>query len=104
MPIKSFWMLLLSLSSLPVHAGPLAEGDPIKGKQLVDKQCIACHAARYDGDGSEIYTRDMRKVKNIPALITQVRACNTNLGLQWFEEDELNVARYLNDTYYKFTE
>jgi len=34
--------------------------------------------------------------------VAQVRSCNTMLGLKWFEDEELNVAAYLNQTYYKF--
>jgi hypothetical protein len=34
--------------------------------------------------------------------VQQIRNCNTNLGLQWFDEEELNVARYLNERYYHF--
>ena len=37
-------------------------------------------------------------------MVAQVRACNTNLNLQWFEEDEMNTSAYLNEQYYKFEE
>ena len=71
---------------------------------MVEKNCVACHASRFDdnGDGSAIYTRKDRKVKNAQGLLTQIRSCNTNLGLQWFEDEELHVASYLNKTYYHF--
>ncbi len=72
------------------------------GKALHEKNCIACHASSYGSDGSAIYTRENRKVNTSKGLIAQVRACNTNLGLKWFEDEELNVAAYLNQTYYKF--
>jgi hypothetical protein len=32
--------------------------------------------------------------------VQQVRNCKTNIGLQWFEDEELHVAAYLNQTYY----
>ena len=89
--------------SLNVTANELfAIADSAAGKALVDKNCISCHASSYGGDGSEIYTREFHKVKTSKGLVAQVRACNTNLDLKWFEEDELNVAAYLNKTYYKF--
>ena len=89
--------------SLNVTANELfAIADSAAGKALVDKNCISCHASSYGGDGSEIYTREFHKVRTSKGLVTQVRACNTNLDLKWFEEDELNVAAYLNKTYYKF--
>ena len=71
------------------------------GKALVDEHCIECHASKYGGDGSAIYTREYNKVKTSKGLIAQIRNCNTMLGLKWFEDEEINVAAYLNQTYYK---
>lgn len=93
--------LLCSLASL-AHADPFAAGDAKVGKQMVDKHCISCHASSFGGDGSGIYTREDRRVKSGKGLIAQIRNCNTNLGLKWFEDEELHVASYLNKTYYKF--
>lgn len=85
------------------HAeNPFAKGDAKIGKAMVQKNCIECHAAKLGGDGSAIYTRDNRKVNTSSQLITQIRNCNTMLGLKWFEDEELHVANYLNQTYYKF--
>lgn len=95
-----FW-LLLSLFSFNAIASPLDAGDVKLGKQLVEKNCIACHAARFGGDGSKIYTREDRIIKTPKGLIQQVRNCNTNLGLKWFDDEELAAAAYLNQTYYK---
>lgn len=77
-------------------------GDPIAGKALLQKNCIQCHASSFGGDGSAIYTRENRLVKTSKGLKAQVRNCNTMLGLKWFEDEELNVASYLNQTYYHF--
>jgi cytochrome c2 len=95
-------LTLLTLSATLAHADPFAQGDSKIGKQMVDKNCIACHAASFGGDGSGIYTREDRKIKNAKGLIQQIRNCNTNLGLKWFEDEELHVASYLNKSYYKF--
>ena len=95
--------ILLYLFGLNASANELfAKADLLAGKALHEKNCISCHASSYGGDGSGIYTRDFAKVTNAKALITQVRNCNTNLGLKWFEDEELNTAAYLNQTYYKF--
>jgi len=95
--------LLCCLSSFNVSANELfAKADPAIGKALIEKNCVSCHASSYGGDGSEVYTREYRKVKTSKGLVAQVRACNTNLGLKWFEDEELNAAAYLNQTYYKF--
>ena len=94
---------LLFASSYAI-AEPFANADATAGKALVDKHCINCHAENFGGDGSGIYTREYRKVKTSKGLVAQIRNCNTMLGLKWFEDEELNVASYLNKTYYKFTE
>lgn len=93
---------LLGLAATLAHADPFAAGDATTGKQLVEKNCIRCHAASFGGDGSGIYTRDDRMVQSAKGLIAQIRNCNTMLGLKWFEDEETNVAAYLNKNYYKF--
>lgn len=101
--MKKIVFLLTCLLSINTSANELfAKADVKAGKALVEKNCISCHASSYGGDGSGIYTREYNKVKTSKGLIAQVRACNTNLDLKWFEDDELNAAAYLNQTYYKF--
>ena len=96
-------LLLLCFFSINASANELfAKANVIAGKALHEKNCISCHASSYGGDGSAIYTRDFAKVTTAKGLIAQVRNCNTNIGLKWFEDEELNVAAYLNQTYYKF--
>ncbi len=103
--MKLLPILLLCLFSLNAVANDIfAKTDVKAGKGLVDKNCISCHASSYGGDGSGIYTREYPKVKTSKGLVAQVRNCNTMLGLKWFEDEELNVAAYLNQTYYKFTQ
>ena len=97
---------LLLLSALfgfsLAQAAPFEKGDANKGKVLVDKQCVACHVSLFKGDGSAVYTRADHKAKNPNQLAARIAGCNTNTGAGWFPEDELNVAAYLNNTYYKF--
>lgn len=95
-------VLALSLLSLTHQAiaDPFSGGDAKIGKQMVEKHCINCHASSFGGDGSGIYTREDHIVKTPKGLIQQVRNCNTNLGLKWFDDEELHVAAYLNQTYY----
>jgi hypothetical protein len=98
-----FLCLLSSFFGLNASANPLfAKADLAAGKALHEKNCISCHASSYGGDGAGIYTREYNKVKTSKGLIAQVRNCNTMLGLKWFEDEELNTAAYLNQTYYKF--
>lgn len=99
--LRYFVLLFISCSAF---AEPFQNADATAGKVLVNQHCIRCHAASFGGDGSGIYTRDFRKVKSSNGLAAQIRNCNTMLGLKWFEDEELNVAKYLNQQYYKFTE
>lgn len=62
---------------------------------LYDQHCVACH-------GSEVYTRDDRKVKSLPALERQVQRCESALGLRWFDEDISEMTGLLNDRFYHF--
>jgi len=98
------WIVGLMLVSAQTLAEPFAAADAKAGKALVEKNCISCHASSFGGDGSAIYTREYRKVKSTKGLVAQIRNCNTMLDLKWFEDEELNVAKYLNQSYYKFTE
>lgn len=101
--MKKIVFFLIYIWSLHAEANELfAKVDLAAGKALVEKNCISCHASSFGGDGATIYTREYHKVKTSKGLVAQVRACNTNLGLSWFEDDELNVAAFLNQTYYKF--
>lgn len=102
--MKTLFSISLLLVCSYANAQPFAAADAVAGKALVDKHCINCHAENFGGDGSGIYTREYRKVKTSKGLVAQIRNCNTMLGLKWFEDEELNVASYLNKTYYKFTE
>ena len=98
----SIGMLSFNAAAEAVTNPLFAKADVAAGKDLHEKNCISCHASSYGGDGSGIYTREYAKVKTSKGLVAQVRNCNTMIGLKWFEEEELNVAAYLNKTYYKF--
>jgi hypothetical protein len=65
------------------------------GKQLVEKNCTSCH-------DDSVYTRKDRRVTTLEGLKKQVKRCELNLGLKWFDDEVNAVADYLNDTYYRF--
>lgn len=94
-------LILISTITLASDAA-LAQGNATAGKTLHEAQCNACHAKRFDGDGGKIYTRSNRRVKSPGSLAQMIGACNSNLGLGLFPEDEANLAAYLNQRYYKF--
>lgn len=81
---------VLLLTSLACVA---SEG--VDAHALIEKNCTSCH-------GSEMYTRDNRKIGSYSALETQVEACNTNLDTGMFPEEVEAVAQRLNEEYYKF--
>ena len=100
--VQALLLGTLAMASTNLHAEPFAGGDPVKGKALVEASCIRCHASRYGGDGSAIYTREHRLVNTSSGLLAQIRNCNTMLDTKWFDDEELHAASYLNQTYYKF--
>lgn len=93
---------ILALMATPTLAAPFANGDAAAGKALYEKKCAACHAGRFGGDGSKIYTRADRRVKSASGLAQQITVCNSMLGNELFPEDEANLGAWLNQTYYKF--
>ena len=107
--IAKFLVLGLSLPltlALPAVAdGPaalFANGDAKIGAELAGKDCVACHARRFDGDAERIYLRADRKVRTPAQLSTQVSYCNTELGTGYFPDEEAHVAAFLNQQYYHF--
>lgn len=81
---------------------PYASGDAAAGRTMVQKDCIACHARRFDGDATRIYTRPDRKVRTPAQLLAQVQVCNTELSLFYFPDDEASVAAFLDREHYRF--
>ncbi len=82
---------------------PYAGADAAAGRTLSQKDCIGCHARKFDGDATRIYTRPDRKVRNPEQLLAQVQLCNSELNLQYFPDDEANVAAYLDREHYRFS-
>ena len=74
---------------------PVVLADAGKGKKLHDGFCTKCH-------GTEVYTRKDRVINSRAALDKQVKRCQLNLGVQWFDEDVSNVADYLDQSFYRF--
>ena len=98
----TFILISLSAAYADQYSAIYPGSDPVAGKALLQKHCIQCHAKSFGGDGSGIYTRENRLVKTSGGLKAQVRNCNTMIGLKLFEDEELNVTSYLNQTYYHF--
>lgn len=65
------------------------------GKDLHDSNCISCH-------DSAVYAREDRKLRDFPQLKAQVRRCDANLGAGLLDKEIVQVAEYLNQSWYKF--
>ena len=81
---------------------PFPKGDATLGAPLATKDCVACHARRFDGDADRIYLRAERKVRTPAQLAAQISFCNTELGTGYFPDEEEHIAAFLNQTYYHF--
>ena len=81
--------------ALPLAAA--AQGLPqpgSRGQMLYGNHCIACHT-------TQMHWRDRKLVTDWPSLKVQVRRWQGTAQLNWSEEDIDDVARFLNDTYYR---
>lgn len=94
----------LSITALLLSLGhtAFAGETSIDGKALHSKNCVGCHVNMTGGDGSALYTRDNRRVSSYKGLGAQVRLCESNLGLTWFDDEVMSVVNHLNNTYYHF--
>lgn len=101
---RHVWILNGALLGLLSAATFPASADIERGRTLHQTHCISCHAAQYGSDGTEIYTRANRRVNSLDGLRKQIRRCETNLGLTWFDEQIDDVTEYLNAQYYKLKE
>lgn len=92
--------LLAALALCLISAPALADAG--HGRELHQQHCVGCHINMTGGDGSVLYTRSDRRVRSLAGLQAQVRRCEANLELKWFDEDIEDVVEYLNQAYYRF--
>ena len=86
-------------------ASALLPGDAENGKKLHDNSsCMGCHSQMTAGKPDMLYSRTGRRVSDLGGLIKQVSGCNKmqKVGL---DENEVNdVVKYLNESFYKFSD
>ena len=98
--LLAIFLLAISFESF---ADPFNEGNKKNGNALYGENCRSCHDSMFpNGKGDDIYDEDLRKIKSSNALYSMVEFCATNNGLGWFEEENTDVSKYLNQTFYKF--
>lgn len=86
-------LAVASLACTVTHAQP--SSPPSRGEMLYTTHCIACHT-------SQMHWRDKRQATDWESLQRQVRRWQANAGLRWSEDDIVEVARYLNETIYRY--
>lgn len=91
------------LALVGLSASTFASSNLENGREIDQHKCYACHAKKTGfGNGDMIYTRSDGKVNSLSKLKTMVERCNTELRLDLFPEDEIDVVAYLNKQFYKF--
>jgi hypothetical protein len=85
---------LISLSLL-IGASAAGADEAFDPATYHEATCTRCH-------GTEVYTRDDRRVTSFPALQAQVARCDANLGTRLFPADLGLLVDHMNDQYYKF--
>ena len=91
---------LICLVALTAAAGlaqaqPTPESVTTRGELLYSTHCIECHT-------TQMHWRANRQARDWDTLKFQVRRWQGVASLGWRESDVDDVARYLNDTIYKF--
>jgi hypothetical protein len=68
-----------------------------RGALLYYTYCAACHT-------SKIYWREKKLVTDLGSLKFQVRRWQASIGQAWTEDEITDVTRYLNTSYYGFSD
>lgn len=90
---------MLMLAAAPAWAQAAPAGAVVvplsRGQALYETHCIACHDA-------QIHWRDARRANDWDSLKREVRRWAAASAQSWSEADVVQVARYLNDTFYRY--
>jgi mono/diheme cytochrome c family protein len=83
------------VAATQVVAQPPPATPSSRGELLYSTHCIACHT-------TQIHWRQKKLATDWASLTQQVRRWAGNAALAWSDEEIVEVARYLNATYYRF--
>jgi mono/diheme cytochrome c family protein len=70
---------------------------PSRGQLLYGTHCVECH-------NTQVHWRNDKLVTDWGSLKAQVRRWQARALLNWSEADIVAVARYLNDTIYRYAQ
>ena len=93
--LKALLATHLLLASVIVVAQTAPKPEPSRGELLYSTHCVSCHTA-------QIHWRDKRLATDWPTLKSQVRRWESNIGLNWSDDEIVDVARRLNALYYHY--
>ena len=91
-------VIILASLALISSAAFAEKQDPViaQGQTLHADKCTSCH-------GTEVYTREDRRVNTLAALDGQVKHCmKAAAKANWSTSETDSVVEYLNTRYYKF--
>lgn len=88
-------ILVLALAAWPAFGQGLGATPGSRGQMLYGNHCIACH-------NTQMHWRDGKLATDWASLKAQVRRWQATAQLNWNEDDIDDVARYLNESFYRF--
>jgi mono/diheme cytochrome c family protein len=95
--ISNLSCLLFLLGGLHASAYADEKYNEARGQLLYSTHCNVCHT-------SQVHWRDQKKVTGWKSLVDQVRHWQGVAGLEWSNDEIIDVAHYLNDRFYEYKE
>jgi mono/diheme cytochrome c family protein len=86
----------LAFTGVVVLSPAVCWSDEKDGQLLYETHCITCH-------NEQVHWRQNRLVKDWTTLRTQVERWQGNIGQRWTRGQISDVAKYLNQMFYKFS-
>ncbi|MBC5783256.1 cytochrome c [Ramlibacter sp. USB13] len=88
-------LLFVALAAFAATSAHAQDTSATRGRLLYGNHCVECHT-------QQMHWRDQRLARDWDTLLGQVRRFQGIAGLNWAEDDVQAVARYLNETIYRF--
>jgi len=75
--------------------GAASQAGEFNAETYHGSNCTRCH-------GTDVYTRENRKMRSYPMLNSRVAGCDARFGEKLAPENVTSLVDHLNDSYYKF--
>ena len=96
-PVLAIAVTAIALATLATVAARAQTADPERGALLYANHCASCHT-------TEVHFREQRKSKTLADVRDWVVRWTVELELDWTGEEVDDVARHLNERFYRFAE